>query len=71
MMYFSNFNSIILKLCSLHNNLAMCLQQRIKDHRYRSLADLEKDMMGLCKNAQTYNVDGSLVCGLVYRNEIC
>ena len=38
-----------------------CLQQRIKEHRYRSLDDLEKDVMLLCQNAQTYNVEKSLV----------
>ena len=38
------------------------LQQRIEDHRYRSLDDLERDVMMLCGNAQTYNVEGSLVC---------
>ena len=35
---------------------------RIKEHKYRCLDDLEKDVMNLCKNAQTYNVEGSLVC---------
>ncbi|XP_042909871.1 probable global transcription activator SNF2L2 [Parasteatoda tepidariorum] len=37
------------------------IKNRIRDHRYRSLDDLESDFMLLCKNAQTYNVDGSLI----------
>lgn len=39
----------------------LCFQQRIIDHRYRSLDDLERDVMHLCENAQNYNVEGSLV----------
>ncbi|GAB6025095.1 putative global transcription activator SNF2L2 [Chamberlinius hualienensis] len=34
------------------------IKQRIKDHRYRSLDELESDFMLLCKNAQTYNMEG-------------
>jgi len=37
------------------------VQQRIRSHYYRSLDDVEKDVLLLCKNAQTYNVEGSLV----------
>jgi len=37
------------------------IKQRIIDHKYRSLDDLEKDVMLLCKNAQMYNVEGSLI----------
>ncbi|XP_015906861.2 probable global transcription activator SNF2L2 [Parasteatoda tepidariorum] len=37
------------------------IKNRIKDHRYRSLDDLETDFMLLCKNAQTYNVEGSMI----------
>ncbi|XP_013396616.1 transcription activator BRG1 isoform X1 [Lingula anatina] len=37
------------------------IKQRIKDHKYRSLDDLEKDVMLLCQNAQEYNMEGSLV----------
>ena len=37
------------------------LQKRIKDHFYRSIDDLETDVMTLCKNAQAYNMEGSLV----------
>ena len=39
----------------------LCLQQRIRTHYYRSLDDLEQDVLLLCKNAQTYNVENSLV----------
>uniref|UniRef100_K1P321 Putative global transcription activator SNF2L4 n=1 Tax=Magallana gigas TaxID=29159 RepID=K1P321_MAGGI len=36
------------------------IKQRIRDHRYRSLDDLETDVMLLCENAQSYNIEGSL-----------
>lgn len=39
----------------------MLLQQRIKEHKYRSLDDLENDFMLLCKNAQTYNMEDSVI----------
>ena len=48
--------------CSFDNWLLICsVQQRIRSHYYRSLEDVEKDVLLLCKNAQTYNVEGSLV----------
>ncbi|KAB0392734.1 hypothetical protein E2I00_011948 [Balaenoptera physalus] len=34
--------------------------ERIRSHKYRSLNDLEKDVMLLCQNAQTFNLEGSL-----------
>lgn len=37
------------------------IKNRIKEHRYRSLDDLEADFILLCNNAQTYNVEGSLI----------
>ncbi|GIY43299.1 hypothetical protein CDAR_27011 [Caerostris darwini] len=37
------------------------IKNRIKEHRYRSIDDLENDFMLLCTNAQTYNVEGSLI----------
>lgn len=36
-------------------------QERIRSHKYRSLNDLERDVMLLCQNAQTFNLEGSLV----------
>lgn len=36
-------------------------QERIRNHKYRSLGDLEKDVMLLCHNAQTFNLEGSQV----------
>lgn len=45
-------------------------QERIRNHKYRSLNDLEKDVMLLCQNAQTFNLEGSLVSGsLAFRLE--
>lgn len=35
------------------------MKARIREHRYRSLDDLEEDFMRLCKNAQTYNIEDS------------
>ncbi|XP_051995895.1 transcription activator BRG1-like [Xyrauchen texanus] len=37
------------------------IKERIKSHKYRSLNDLEKDIMLLCSNAQTFNLEGSLI----------
>lgn len=36
----------------------------MRNHKYRSLGDLEKDVMLLCHNAQTYNLEGSQVSDL-------
>ncbi|CAH8660906.1 unnamed protein product [Schistosoma haematobium] len=37
------------------------IRQRVKDGKYRSVDELEADILLLCKNAQTYNMDGSLI----------
>lgn len=37
------------------------LQERVRNHKYRSVGDLEKDIFLLCHNAQTYNLEGSQV----------
>lgn len=37
------------------------LQERVRSHKYRGVSDLEKDVMLLCHNAQTYNLEGSQV----------
>ncbi|XP_061423760.1 transcription activator BRG1-like isoform X1 [Lethenteron reissneri] len=37
------------------------IKERIRIHKYRSLDDLEKDVMLLCQNAQIYNLEGSLI----------
>lgn len=42
-------------------SLLLSPQERIRNHKYRSLNDLEKDVMLLCQNAQTFNLEGSLV----------
>nr|CAH8868762.1 unnamed protein product [Trichobilharzia regenti] len=41
------------------------IRQRVKDGKYRSVDELESDVLLLCKNAQTYNMDGSLMTVLV------
>ena len=37
------------------------IKERIRNHKYRSLDDLEKDVMLLCHNAQTFNLEGSQI----------
>ncbi|XP_032356396.1 transcription activator BRG1 isoform X7 [Etheostoma spectabile] len=37
------------------------IKERIRGHRYRSLGDLERDVMLLFQNAQTFNLEGSLI----------
>ncbi|KAG8010550.1 putative global transcription activator SNF2L2 [Nibea albiflora] len=35
------------------------IRERVRNHKYRSVGDLEKDIFLLCHNAQTYNLEGS------------
>ncbi|KAM8865300.1 putative global transcription activator SNF2L2 [Synchiropus picturatus] len=37
------------------------IKERVRNHKYRSVADLEKDVMLLCFNAQTFNLEGSQI----------
>uniref|UniRef100_A0A671WRK1 SWI/SNF related BAF chromatin remodeling complex subunit ATPase 2 n=1 Tax=Sparus aurata TaxID=8175 RepID=A0A671WRK1_SPAAU len=37
------------------------IKERVRNHKYRSVGDLEKDVMLLCHNAQTFNLEGSQV----------
>uniref|UniRef100_A0A4W3HVD4 SWI/SNF related, matrix associated, actin dependent regulator of chromatin, subfamily a, member 2 n=1 Tax=Callorhinchus milii TaxID=7868 RepID=A0A4W3HVD4_CALMI len=37
------------------------IKERIRNHKYRSLGDLEKDVNLLCHNAQTFNLEGSQI----------
>ena len=37
------------------------IKNRIREHRYRSLDDLESDFMLLCQNAQAYNIETSTI----------
>lgn len=37
------------------------IKNKIKDHRYRNLDNLETDVMLLCENAQSYNIEGSAI----------
>lgn len=41
------------------------IRKNIKVHKYRCLDDIDVDMALLCKNAQTYNMEGSLVRGIM------
>ncbi|KAK7501203.1 hypothetical protein BaRGS_00007688 [Batillaria attramentaria] len=37
------------------------IYNRIKSHKYRGLDDLENDVMELCQNAQSFNMEGSVI----------
>ncbi|KAK0150255.1 putative global transcription activator SNF2L2 [Merluccius polli] len=37
------------------------IKERVRNHKYRSVGDLEKDIILLCQNAQTFNLEGSQV----------
>ncbi|CAN9512836.1 unnamed protein product [Ophioblennius macclurei] len=37
------------------------IKERVRSHKYRSVGDLEKDVMLLCQNAQTFNLEGSQI----------
>ncbi|XP_016145015.1 probable global transcription activator SNF2L2 isoform X1 [Sinocyclocheilus grahami] len=37
------------------------IRERVRNHKYRCIADLEKDIMQMCHNAQTFNLEGSQI----------
>uniref|UniRef100_A0AAQ5Z6J9 SWI/SNF related, matrix associated, actin dependent regulator of chromatin, subfamily a, member 2 n=1 Tax=Amphiprion ocellaris TaxID=80972 RepID=A0AAQ5Z6J9_AMPOC len=37
------------------------IKERVRNHKYRNVGDLERDVMLLCQNAQTFNLEGSQV----------
>ena len=37
------------------------IKAKIRENKYRSVDEVEQEIFLLCKNAQTYNMDGSLV----------
>ncbi|KAM4634063.1 putative global transcription activator SNF2L2 [Polymixia lowei] len=37
------------------------IKERVRNHKYRSVEDLEKDIVLLCHNAQTFNLEGSQI----------
>ncbi|ESO94903.1 hypothetical protein LOTGIDRAFT_207958 [Lottia gigantea] len=37
------------------------IRAKIKDHKFRSVDDLEEDVMLLCSNAQSFNLEGSMI----------
>ncbi|XP_077479216.1 protein polybromo-1 isoform X4 [Stigmatopora argus] len=39
----------------------LSFQERVRNHKYRSVGDLQKDLFLLCHNAQTYNLEGSQI----------
>lgn len=48
-------------LYSFESFLVLFMQERVRNHKYRCIADLEKDIMQMCHNAQTFNLEGSQV----------
>ncbi|KAG7477186.1 hypothetical protein MATL_G00091610 [Megalops atlanticus] len=37
------------------------IKERVRNHKYRSVEDLEKDFLLLCHNAQTFHLEGSQI----------
>ncbi|XP_055729789.1 probable global transcription activator SNF2L2 isoform X2 [Salvelinus fontinalis] len=37
------------------------IRERVRNHKYRGVGDLEKDIILLCHNAQTFNLEGSQI----------
>ncbi|XP_055055545.2 probable global transcription activator SNF2L2 isoform X2 [Misgurnus anguillicaudatus] len=37
------------------------IRERVRNHKYRCIADLEKDFMLMCHNAQMFNLEGSQI----------
>ncbi|KAK9522138.1 hypothetical protein VZT92_018623 [Zoarces viviparus] len=37
------------------------IKDRVRNHKYRGVGDLERDVMLLCHNAQTFNLEGSQI----------
>ncbi|TRY59541.1 hypothetical protein DNTS_012234 [Danionella cerebrum] len=37
------------------------IRERVRNHKYRCIGDLEKDFMLMCHNAQTFNLEGSQI----------
>ncbi|XP_064164934.1 probable global transcription activator SNF2L2 [Anguilla rostrata] len=37
------------------------IKERVRNHKYRSVEDLEKDVLLLCHNAQTFHLEGSQI----------
>ncbi|XP_063067422.1 probable global transcription activator SNF2L2 [Engraulis encrasicolus] len=37
------------------------IRERVRNHKYRSVGDLEKDVLLMCHNAQTFNLEGSQI----------
>ena len=46
------------------------IRSRIRNEKYRSLDDLEKDINLMCQNTQKYNIEGSLVSQTRGQNDL-
>uniref|UniRef100_A0A8C7NPE7 SWI/SNF related BAF chromatin remodeling complex subunit ATPase 2 n=1 Tax=Oncorhynchus mykiss TaxID=8022 RepID=A0A8C7NPE7_ONCMY len=47
------------------------IKERVRSHKFRSVSDLEKDVMLLCHNAQTFNLEGSLMLSVCISIMFC
>ena len=52
---------LLLLNVSSSSKCSVFFQERIRSHKYRTLDDMEEDFVQMCRNAQMYNVEGSLV----------
>lgn len=59
--YKSSINCWLFIATVILRNVLSASQERVRNHKYRSVGDLEKDIFLLCHNAQTYNLEGSQV----------
>ena len=56
--YLFAYSSVCLVICLLVYVSSSTPQQKIAQASYRDVDELERDVVLLCKNAQTYNVEG-------------
>lgn len=63
-------NLIVKSVNQTNTEVFVCQQDRVRNHKYRSVGDLEKDVMLLCHNAQTFNLEGSQVTNSLMMNNV-
>lgn len=52
-------------------NVLLLLQENITKHKYHTIDGLEADVVLLCQNTHTYNVEGSQVSGQLAITMLC
>lgn len=63
-----SFDGFLLRSGHTVHASASASQERVRNHKYRNVGDLEKDIYLLCHNAQTYNLEGSQVKILLFES---